>query len=146
MHLEPLESCGKDENGGDNLDDVSPIYRAAEDVVDGTVDNSQSGSRDSTPGDDNGSQMEPYIAEGHIHLLQKGIKDNDAVAVDSETERVSDKGECGGGNLEDFDIDVDDLSNKQAEERRLPNAVLPLLRYYQYESSESSSRYVNSTP
>lgn len=30
----------------------------------------------------------------------------------------------------------------QTVEKRLPNAVLPLLRLYQYESSESSSRYM----
>ncbi|KAL6990240.1 hypothetical protein U1Q18_051378, partial [Sarracenia purpurea var. burkii] len=40
------------------------------------------------------------------------------------------------------DTYVDNLvTNKQMMERRFPNAVLPLLRYQPYESSESSSRY-----
>ena len=41
------------------------------------------------------------------------------------------------------DTYVDDfITKKQMVERRLPNAVLPLLRYQQYESSDSSSRYI----
>lgn len=35
---------------------------------------------------------------------------------------------------------TDNLSAKQLSERRLPNAVIPFLRYQQWESSESSSR------
>lgn len=34
------------------------------------------------------------------------------------------------------------MTNKQPVQRRVPNAVLPLLRFQQYESSESSSRYI----
>lgn len=33
------------------------------------------------------------------------------------------------------------MTNNQSVERPLPSSVLPLLRYYQYESSDSSARY-----
>ncbi|EEF46290.1 suppression of tumorigenicity, putative [Ricinus communis] len=142
--LESSEGYDKDENLGYNLDSVSPNYIAAEDRLDGAAETFQSSLRDSTPGEDNKNHMEHCITEEHIHLLQKGVNDNIVVPVESETEIVSNKGESGGGNLEDSDICVDDLSKKQAEERRLPNAVLPLIRYYQYESSESSSSFQGS--
>ncbi|KAM7257898.1 hypothetical protein ACFE04_013639 [Oxalis oulophora] len=48
-------------------------------------------------------------------------------------------------NTEDANIDiVDDQINKQYAERRFPNAVLPLLRHYQYESSDSCSSFQGS--
>jgi hypothetical protein len=84
--------------------------------------------------------VEPQILEEHIHSLKKGVND-DAVPIYSENEMVSAKGEPGRVNLEDCDVD-DSPSNKQAQERRLPNAIRPLLRHCQYESSESSSRYI----
>jgi hypothetical protein len=131
-----------EEDLGDNLDGVSTNYRAAEDIPDGTTEISQSSLRDSTPGgfDDEKSNVEPQILEEHIHSLKKGVND-DAVPIYSENEMVSAKGEPGRVNLEDCDVD-DSPSNKQAQERRLPNAIRPLLRHCQYESSESSSRYI----
>ncbi|KAI9392835.1 hypothetical protein POPTR_006G143000v4 [Populus trichocarpa] len=133
-----------EEDLGDNLDGVSTNYRAAEDIPDGTTEISQSSLRDSTPGgfDDEKSNVEPQILEEHIHSLKKGVND-DAVPIYSENEMVSAKGEPGRVNLEDCDVD-DSPSNKQAQERRLPNAIRPLLRHCQYESSESSSSFQGS--
>lgn len=36
----------------------------------------------------------------------------------------------------------DTVDNNQSTQRNLPNAILPLLRFQQYDSSESSSRYL----
>ncbi|KAF2287147.1 hypothetical protein GH714_038427 [Hevea brasiliensis] len=146
LDFEFIEGSIKEEILGDNLDGISPNCRDAEEMLDGTAQNFQSSSRDSAPGDDvdNGSHLEHQILEGHIDLSNNGNDENVVVPVDSEMEIAFDKGESGGRNLEDCETDVDDLSNKQAEERRLPNAVLPLLRYYQYESSESSSSFQGS--
>ncbi|XP_050217457.1 uncharacterized protein LOC126668297 isoform X1 [Mercurialis annua] len=144
LDLELLEDHGKEESLGDNLVSVPSNNRAAEDMLDRAAENLQSNVRDTTFGDDNRSNMEFHIPDGHIHLLQKGINNNVIVPVDSETEVVSDKGESGAKNLVDCGIDVDDLSDKQTEEKRFPNAVLPLLRYHHYESSESSSSFQGS--
>ncbi|XP_022938072.1 uncharacterized protein LOC111444270 [Cucurbita moschata] len=67
--------------------------------------------------------------ENHLdHQISRGISE-DIDVVHKETR----------------DVNVDDFTrNKQATDRRLPNAVLPLLRYYQYESSESSSSFQGS--
>lgn len=62
---------------------------------------------------------------------------NDTLAFDQEADVT--KREPRSGNLEDCDDDF--TPHKQVAEKRLPSAVLPLLRYYQYESSESSGRY-----
>ncbi|TYH37474.1 hypothetical protein ES332_D12G043100v1 [Gossypium tomentosum] len=67
------------------------------------------------------------------------------LGVDLETESFKRGKESSGANPEDCDTDVDDFTtNKQAAERHLPNAVLPFLRYYQYESSESSCSFQGS--
>lgn len=144
LDLESSEGYCKEENLGDNLDGVSTNYRAAEDILDGTTEISQSSLRDSTPGGfaDEKSHVEPQILEEHIHSLKKGVND-DAVPIYSENEMVSAKGEPGRVNLEDCDVDDFPL-NKQAQERRLPNAIRPRLRPFQYESSESSSSFQGS--
>ncbi|KAG8657110.1 hypothetical protein MANES_03G039600v8 [Manihot esculenta] len=116
--LDFMESSSKEEILEENLDGISSNYRDAGEMLNGTAENFQSSSRNSASGD--------------------------VDYVDSETEIVFDKGESASGNPEDCNIDVDDISDKQAEERRLPNAVLPLPRYYQYESSESSSSFQGS--
>ncbi|XP_021901959.1 uncharacterized protein LOC110817641 [Carica papaya] len=86
-----------------------------------------------------GSNIEDQKFEAEFHLSKKGCKDRAVAPIDHEPEMVAARRESSGTNLED---DIDDFStNKQGIERRLPNAVLPLLRYYQYESSESCSRY-----
>ncbi|CAK7352474.1 unnamed protein product [Dovyalis caffra] len=146
LDLESSEGYCKEENLGDNLDGLSMNHRAAEDIPDGTTEISQSILRDSTPGGfaDDKSHVEPQILEKHIQSSKKGAADDDdVVPIDSEKEMVSAQGESGRAKFEDCEVD-DFASNKQTQERRLPNAVLPLLRYYQYESSESSSSFQGS--
>ncbi|KAJ6407259.1 hypothetical protein OIU84_010714, partial [Salix udensis] len=143
LDLESSEDNCKEELLGDNLDGLSTNYRAAEDIADGTTKISQSSLMDSTPGvfSDEKSHVESQILVEHVHSLKKGVND-DTVPIYSENKMVSAKGESGRVNFEDCDDDI--ASNKQAQERRLPNAILPLLRHCQYESSESSSSFQGS--
>lgn len=63
--------------------------------------------------------------------MKKYVNDNVVTAVDTEPAKNK-------ASFEDCHT-VDSFStNKRAVD--VPNAVLPLLRYYQYESSESSPR------
>lgn len=131
-----------EENTDENSDGVSPNHRVAEDMLNGTAEISESCLRESKPErvSDDGSHKERQMLDGDICLLKKGVNDN-VVPVDPDIEMVTVKRESSAANTEDCDINTDDCStNKQVVEKRLPNAVLPLLRHYQYESSESSSR------
>ncbi|XP_019151526.1 PREDICTED: uncharacterized protein LOC109148156 isoform X6 [Ipomoea nil] len=68
--------------------------------------------------------------------------DND-VPIDGDIEKHHDsKGDVIGSERLDSDTCEDD--NKHLVERSLPNAVLPLLRYQQYESSDSSYSFQGS--
>ena len=139
LDLESFEGNGKEESY--NVNRESAEHVCAQDIVDTTCESCQSSVKVPAPEGiaDNSSHTEQHVLEDCTQFLDKGSSDN-VVSVDSETEIVSAKEEpC--ARHEECDIDVDDFaSNKQEEERRLPNAVLPRLRYYQYESSESSSR------
>ncbi|KAK4432825.1 DENN domain-containing protein 5B [Sesamum alatum] len=69
---------------------------------------------------------------------KKEPNDSD-VSLDPETPRLTSCGEPA------VDNSVDDIfTDKQSADRRLPSAVLPLLRYQQCESSESSSSFQGS--
>ncbi|KAJ0090041.1 hypothetical protein Patl1_13571 [Pistacia atlantica] len=130
-------SLGKEEN----LDDMPLDQTAVEDLVNGKAEISELNVGVSTSGrvTDGDSHLENQILEGDVDLLKKGVNDDAASPIDFEPKMIRTEGEPGGANLEDFHSDPDNFStNKQAVERRLPNAVLPLLRYYQYESSDSS--------
>lgn len=73
---------------------------------------------------------------------KEAISDN-AILIDDDTEKHHDsKGDVVGSERLDSDICEDD--NKHLVERSLPNAVLPLLRYQQYESSDSSYSFQGS--
>lgn len=128
--------------------------RAAEDVLNGSVELSEfkdsepgavtddGGCPNSEPGavTDDGGHLEYQTPDKDVDLLKRKVDDN-VTSVEPESQMVTSKTESSPANGEDCDVYVDDIViNKQAVERRFPNAVLPLLRYYQYESSESSSR------
>ncbi|XP_059633211.1 uncharacterized protein LOC132275988 [Cornus florida] len=119
-------------------------------MLNGTEENSQLNKSVSTPGrvTDNVCHLEHQILEVGFHFLKKGINDDDAVVlVDSAKEKLSSRRKCGVAAQfpEACDNYADEsVMNKQPVERRLPNAVLPLLRYQQYESSESSSSFQGS--
>ncbi|XP_062148031.1 uncharacterized protein LOC133856974 [Alnus glutinosa] len=150
LNFESPEDCRKEENfeenTDENLDGVSPNHRVAEDMLNGTAEISELSLRESKPerDSDDGSHEERQMLDGDLFLLKKGVNDN-VVPVDPDSEMVTVKRESSAANSEDCDINADDCStNKQVVEKRVPNAVLPLLRQCQYESSESSSSFQGS--
>ncbi|XP_021276122.1 uncharacterized protein LOC110410638 isoform X2 [Herrania umbratica] len=128
-----------------NVDDVSTDQGALEDIQDTTIETSESSSGDSKPGGrDDGNSLEHQMLERDLDA-NKAVNHDPVVPIDLETDTFASKKEFSGTNPEDCDTEDDDFTtNKQAAERRLPNAVLPLLRYYQYESSESSCSFQGS--
>ncbi|KAK9988825.1 hypothetical protein SO802_029064 [Lithocarpus litseifolius] len=143
LNPESLEDCREEENS----DDAIQNHRVAEDILHGTAEISELSLRESKLErvTDDANHEEHEMLEGDFCLLKKGVNDNVVVPIDLDSEMVLAKRESSTVNPEDCDIYVDDCSaNKQVVERRLPNAVLPLLWYYQYESSESSSSFQGS--
>lgn len=101
-------------------------------VLKGTVEASQSNTNCSISGRvmDNMSQIEAV-------LDSKKELNATTVAVDPETEKLASRGEL----VVDTSV-VDHFIENQSAEKRLPNAVLPLLQYQQCESYVSTSRYL----
>lgn len=84
---------------------------------------------------------EKQMVNEEQHIVKEGANDDNIVPIHLETEKIIAKEVSGPTNAEDSNMYGDALvTNKQSEDRRLPNAILPLLRYCQYESSESSCR------
>nr|KYP46856.1 DENN domain-containing protein 5B [Cajanus cajan] len=107
---------------------------------------SQSSLRNSSPEniEDDSNNPEKQMLNEELHTFKEGVDDHNAVHIDPETDRKIVK-ESVPTNVEDSDLYGDAfVTNKQSEDRRLPNAILPLLRYCQYESSESSCSFQSS--
>ena len=135
MNLESTENLSNDEDLVEDMGSMTLDQSAAEDMDEGKEEYSQ------RMGDEN--HVDHQVLDGHFQCLRKGVSNDIVAKLDPEPEVVTDKIESVSVHKENHDIEVDDFtSNKQAIDRRLPNAVLPLFRYYQYESSESSSRYM----
>ncbi|GAB4838026.1 hypothetical protein Ancab_027553 [Ancistrocladus abbreviatus] len=116
-----------------------------EDGINEIVGTSQSSSSDSTSerlGDGASSLVHPDIEEnfsslkgdmGHFHSPTNSREE----ILQSEEEAVAE-----GQNFETCDTSVDNVStSKQTVEKSIPDAFCPLLRYQQYESSDSSSSF-----
>ncbi|KAJ7955973.1 DENN domain containing protein [Quillaja saponaria] len=146
LNLESLEVNGTEEISKDNSDSTLANHRPAEDILNKTVEISPS-LRNSPPESviDDVNHLEHSKVNGDTNLYKEGANDGDGVPVDPENDMASGKRESISAKVEDSDIYVDEfVANKQVEDKRLPNSVLPLLRYYQYESSESSSSFQGS--
>ncbi|TYI49536.1 hypothetical protein E1A91_D12G042100v1 [Gossypium mustelinum] len=141
MDLELSESYSNEAN----IDDVLTDQVALEDMRNTMTEPSEISSGDSKlGGNDDGNGLEHQMLESDFDS-NKAVNHDTVVPVDLETESFKRGKESSGANPEDCDTDVDDFTtNKQAAERHLPNAVLPFLRYYQYESSESSCSFQGS--
>ncbi|XP_004513477.1 uncharacterized protein [Cicer arietinum] len=88
---------------------------------------------------------EKQMVNEEQHIVKEGANDDNIVPIHLETEKIIAKEVSGPTNAEDSNMYGDALvTNKQSEDRRLPNAILPLLRYCQYESSESSCSFQGS--
>ncbi|GKV24758.1 hypothetical protein SLEP1_g34329 [Rubroshorea leprosula] len=129
----------------ENLYDVSLSHRVLEDTPKSTIESSGFVySKPARVAAAYGQRLEHQILEGDFH---SEIASNHGIVlpVDMEDEIVEEKKESNDANPDDCDVDVDGFTtNKQTAERPLPIAVLPLFRYYQYESSESSSSFQGS--
>lgn len=117
--------------------DTLPLADGAPDAQNGPVEASDSSSSDSITG-----SMMNDISQFELQNLDqdsypKKEPNSSVVPLDPEIEKLA--------SLEEHVVAVDssitdNLNANQFTERRLPNAVLPLLRYQQCESSESSPR------
>ncbi|XP_057968260.1 uncharacterized protein LOC131157859 isoform X2 [Malania oleifera] len=146
LDLEAPDGNQKEEDLEDESEGVSPAQRTAEDKPNGVAETSQLNLRNSELMDD-GSPVEHQTCERDIGLLSKGASDKSVVLVDSETEMLKSETDSGVAIhvSEASDAYADDFrTNKQTAERRIPDAVLPFLRYYQSESSDSSSSFQGS--
>ncbi|XP_058079304.1 uncharacterized protein LOC131227526 isoform X2 [Magnolia sinica] len=92
---------------------------------------------------DNGSDLKHFDSD----LSREAIDTKMNFQVNSETGGLTNKSESGvtlqASNGHDVSVD-DATRNKQTIEKRLPETVLPLLRYHQSESSESSTSFQGS--
>lgn len=75
-------------------------------------------------------------------ISSKEASSDNAIPINDTEKHHDSQGDVIGSERLDSDTCEDD--NKHLVERSLPNAVLPLLRYQQYESSDSSYRYCTS--
>ncbi|XP_030448297.1 uncharacterized protein LOC115671009 isoform X1 [Syzygium oleosum] len=130
----------------EKLDGMSLKHGDAEDVINESSGVSELGFGNSEPqivsGDVN--HIECQIHEAESSLPSKG-SDDKVTTTDNEAEESMTRKEATAITAESCDAYADDfVTNKQTPEKRLPNSVLPLLRYYHYESSESSSSFQGS--
>lgn len=137
---ENTDSNHKEEYLEGQSDGISPNNDAPEEILNETAGGYGSSSGDSTPArvttDEN---MDCH--QGESDCSYKGSGENMA-KVEPPMEILPSEKVNSAANAEGCVVYADDcMTNKQTVERRIPNAVLPLLHYYQYESSESSSRY-----
>jgi hypothetical protein len=127
LDLEYVEGSNED----DKLDENSRIF--------------QSSPRNSVPNNIEGdsNHLEKQMVNEELHTLKEGADDDDIVPIHPETDRKIAKQESGPTVAEENNMYGDALvTNKQSEDRRVPTSIFPVLRNWQYESSESSCRYI----
>ncbi|XP_047151705.1 uncharacterized protein LOC124823537 isoform X1 [Vigna umbellata] len=90
-------------------------------------------------------QPEHLMVDGELQTYKERINNDDVLVADHVTDSTTAKEDSGPTNSETSDQYGDAFAtNKQSEDKHLPNAILPLLRYCQYESSESSCSFQGS--
>jgi len=143
LDLEYVEdSCGED-NFGEHSE-CTLVNDRLEDRHDDSPTISQSSLINSLPEiiEDDSSYPKKEIVNVELHIFNDRVNDDNPVSCDLEKDKKNVNEESAPTNADDCDLYGDAfVTNKQSEDRRLPNAILPLLRYCQYESSESSCRY-----
>lgn len=147
LDLEFAENSYEEENSEGNSECVLVNDRLAEDKLDENPRTSESNLINSLPENIEGDGIHPdkQMINEELHTLKEEADDDKIVPIHPESDVKIAKEESGLTIAEDNNTYSDALVvNKQSEDRRLPNAVLPLLRYYQYESSESSCSFQGS--
>ncbi|KAK3040375.1 hypothetical protein RJ639_026780 [Escallonia herrerae] len=128
---------GNDEILGENFCSIS-VEDRAHGMLNGTVETSESSRSESISGrvTDEGCQN----LEGDF-LSKQGATDSTVVQINPEPEKLLTSRECA---VEWQISEASDTCVEKPAQKRLPNAVLPLLRHQQCESSESSSSFQGS--
>jgi hypothetical protein len=129
LDLEYVEGSNED----DKLDENSRIF--------------QSSPRNSVPNNIEGdsNHLQKQMVNEELHTLKEGADDDDDIVPHPETERKIAKQESGPTVAEENNMYGDALvTNKQSEDRRVPTSIFPVLRNWQYESSESSCSFQGS--
>ncbi|KAJ4952740.1 hypothetical protein NE237_029572 [Protea cynaroides] len=145
LDLDLMEGHNNEEELQEKSEDFFTKHDSTEDVLNGSMETSEISTEGSTPRKvaEDASQMEHQMLERDFDLLSEGIHNCVISPINSETEMLTPKGETRISDAQE--ISVDELAiNKQTIERRLPEAVLPLLRFCPYESSESSISFQGS--
>ncbi|XP_048132945.1 uncharacterized protein LOC115740701 isoform X2 [Rhodamnia argentea] len=130
----------------EKLDAMSLKHGDAEDMINETSGPSELGFGNSDPEivSGNVNHIECRIHEAESSLPSKA-SDDKVITTENEAEETITRKEATAIAAESCDAYADDfVTNKQTPEKRLPSSVLPLLRYYHYESSESSSSFQGS--
>ncbi|XP_052199689.1 uncharacterized protein LOC127806434 isoform X2 [Diospyros lotus] len=146
LDLLAAEGHDKEENVEENTNGNSLEHNTVN-MPNGTVGPSKLSMSDSVAHKvmDDECHVEKQILKDNMHL-NKGTSDSTVLPVDPAMEKLPDKKDYGvtTGTSEACDADADIVTNNQLVQRRLPNAVLPLLRYQQCESSDSSPSFWSS--
>ncbi|XP_061361519.1 uncharacterized protein LOC133305343 isoform X2 [Gastrolobium bilobum] len=145
LNLEFVESNYEEENSEGNSDSVlvsdGPIDRLNENQI-----ICESRVRNSTPENIVGDgHPEHLMVNGELQTYKDRINFDNVVPTEPETDRTTAKEESGPANFENSEQYGDAFATiKQSEDRHLPTAILPFLRFCQYESSESSCSFQGS--
>ncbi|QHN85966.1 DENN domain-containing protein 5B [Arachis hypogaea] len=112
--------------------------------IDGNPIISQSSLRSSSPENIVGdAHPEHQMVNRELQIYER-ISYEIVEPTDPETGRATTTEESSPTYSEDGDQYTDAFAtNKHSEDKHLPNALVPLMRYCQYESSESSCRYMS---
>lgn len=113
-------------------------------VSDGPIEDTPLRAVKSTPENivDDG-QPKHLVVDGELQTSKERINYDDVLLANPVTDSTTAKEDSGPTNSENSDQYGDAFTtNKQSEDKHLPNAILPLLRCCQYESSESSCRFM----
>ncbi|XP_077240965.1 uncharacterized protein LOC143881640 isoform X2 [Tasmannia lanceolata] len=149
FNLVSSEGCSNEENTLENSDNISLKHDHEEEVTVVAMERSEISSEVSSPRSIivNGKGPEHQKFERELDLSREAVNNDIMILVNSETEGLVTKRDSGvemqGSN--GHDVSVDEITRgKHTYERHVPEAVLPLLRYHEYESSESSTSFEGS--
>ncbi|XP_020971301.1 uncharacterized protein LOC107624998 isoform X3 [Arachis ipaensis] len=145
LNLE-FDDCYEETNSEGRSECVLVNERPLDDT-DGNPTVSQSTLGNSLPAKFEGYSNPPEQQMVNVKLdtLKYRVNNENSMPVGPETHRKTLKEESIPAHFEDSDVYGDAfVTNKLSEDKRLPNAILPLLRNGQYESSESSCSFQSS--
>ncbi|XP_010261918.1 PREDICTED: uncharacterized protein LOC104600578 isoform X2 [Nelumbo nucifera] len=141
LDLESLGTFGK-EDSQKKPDKNLPKDNHVEDIPNGPTDTSEisTGGSTSSKTAEDGKYLEHQILEGQNDLLSEGVHFDAVFPINSEAVMfIPEERQVVEMQISDVHtISIaESMRDEQNIERHLPEAVLPLLRFHQYESSES---------